>query len=137
MERNRHLKLPGLMAIDAPYSHAVTAGELVFVAGQLAQDDPAWQGPNTIEGETAASLDLCSRILGEAGLSMADVVRVTVYMTDLSEFKRMNQVYARYFPADRQPARTCVGVASLLAGARIEIDCIAFRDPNLLAETGL
>jgi 2-iminobutanoate/2-iminopropanoate deaminase len=117
------------LAVDTwPYSHAVADDRYVFLAGQLAQDDPAWRGRSgTIEEETAAALDLLAGVLARFGLDLGDVVRVGVFMTDLGEFDRMNAVYARYFPAGRRPARTCVGVAALLCGGRIEIDCVARR----------
>lgn len=130
MIQRRHLKLPDLMAIDSPYSHAVVDGDWVYVAGQLAQDDPAWRDRHgTIEEETRAALELVGRILRAVGLDFSDVVRVGVFMTDLAEFERMNAVYAGYFPPERAPARTCVGVSALLAGAKIEIDCVARRRP--------
>jgi 2-iminobutanoate/2-iminopropanoate deaminase len=68
---------------------------------------------------------LLQGVLADLGLDFTDVVRVNVYMTDLDQFDRMNEVYARYFPARKLPARTCVGVARLLRGSQIEIDCIA------------
>lgn len=123
-----HLTLPDLMVEAAPYAHVVVDGDSVFVAGQIAQDDPAWRGRHgTIEEETAAALDLIGRVLNAVGLGFGDVVRVGVFMTDLGGFARMNSVYARYFEAGRLPVRTCVGVAALLDGALIEIDCIARR----------
>jgi 2-iminobutanoate/2-iminopropanoate deaminase len=112
----------------APYSDAVEDGDTLYVAGQIAQDDPAWAGrQGTIEAETAAAMARIGAILAGAGFSFADVVRVGIFMTDLAEFARMNSVYAAYFPAEAQPARTCVGVRELLFGARIEIECIARR----------
>lgn len=124
----RHLVLPDLVTDQAPYAHVVVEGDLAHVAGFIAQDDPAWAGRRgTIEEETAAALDLMARALSAAGFSLQDVVRVGVFMIDLGEFERMNAVYRRYFAEGQRPARTCVGVASLLDGARIEIDCIARR----------
>src|SRR5215472_11523029 len=121
-----HITLAGGMAEAAPYSDAVIAGEFIYVAGQLAQDDPAWRGRSgTIEEETRAAMDLIGRILRKAGADYADIVRVGVYMLDLAEFERMNAVFGTYFEPGRRPARTCVGVATLLSGARIEIDCVA------------
>ncbi|PWR20072.1 RidA family protein [Zavarzinia compransoris] len=128
MTGRRHLFLPELATADAPYAHAVAEGDMVHLAGFIAQDDPAWAGRHgTIEEETAAALDLMARALAAAGFGLGDLVRVGVFMTDLGDFARMNAVYARYFPAGRQPARTCVSVAALLGGAKIEIDGIARR----------
>jgi 2-iminobutanoate/2-iminopropanoate deaminase len=64
-------------------------------------------------------------VLADLKLDFGDVVKVNVYMTDLDQFDRMNEIYAGYFPGGRFPARTTVGVARLLFGCQIEIDCIA------------
>ena len=116
------------MPIPGPYSHAVADGGSIFVAGQIAADDPAWTGTlGSIEDETRAALDLIGRVLAEFGATFDDVLRVGVFMTELSEFDRMNRVYAEYFGSQSRPARTCVGVKELLGGCRIEIDCVARR----------
>ena len=109
------------------YSDAVDDGCYVFCAGQMAADDPAGVPLGEIEVETRAAMDLLGGVLAAAGLSFADVVRVGVFMTDLAESGRMNAIYATSFAPGRLPARTCVGVASLLGGCRIEIDCVARR----------
>ena len=75
--------------------------------------------------ETSAVMELLKKVLADIGLGFRDVVRANAYMTDLREFDRMNAVYVSYFPKGRAPARTTVGVANLLFGCRIEIDCIA------------
>jgi 2-iminobutanoate/2-iminopropanoate deaminase len=112
----------------APYSDAVEDGDTLYVAGQIAKDDPAWAPrEGTIEEETAAAMARIGAILAASGFSFADVVRVGIFMTDLAEFDGMNAVYRTYFAEDAQPARTCVGVATLLSGARIEIECLAKR----------
>lgn len=108
------------------YHHVVTTGGFAYLAGQLAADqagNPARLGD--IAEETRIAMGLLRSVLAEVGLTFADVVRVGVYMTDLSEFVRMNAVYVTYFETGRLPARTTVGVASLLEGCRIEIDCVA------------
>lgn len=108
------------------YSHAVLDGGYAFLSGQLAADatDPAMPRGD-IESETRACLELLGAILREIGLGFDDVVRVNVHMTELGEFDVMNRVYETFFTPGRLPARTTVGVASLLFGCRIEIDCIA------------
>ena len=128
MSELSRITLDDLMVEPAPYCHAVDDGRLVFLAGQLAQDDPAWRGKSgSIEEETAAAMALLGRVLDRLGLGLGDVVRVGVFMTDLGDFTRMNTVYQSFFPDGRYPARTCVGVAALLSGAKIEIDCVARR----------
>ena len=112
-----------------PYSQARREGDLLFVAGQLASDDPHWTGPaGDIEAETRAALDRIGRVLALAGACHDDILRVGIYLTDLAVFERMNAVYRGYFGACL-PARTTVGVASLLNGGMIEIDCVARVPP--------
>lgn len=119
--------LPEDAGADFPYSQGVAAdaGRWLFVAGQLAADDPAWAGPaGDIEAETRTAMDRIGRVLALAGATHHDIVRVGIYLTDLSLFERMNAVYRGYFDR-RLPARTTVGVAALLGGGLIEIDCVA------------
>ncbi len=108
-----------------PYSQGVATGGFLFVAGQLASDDRAFAAHGDIEAETRAAMERIGRVMARAGAGFADIVRVGVFMTDLSQFERMNTVYRGFFPSGRLPARTCVGVAALLGGGQIEIDCIA------------
>jgi 2-iminobutanoate/2-iminopropanoate deaminase len=111
-----------------PYRQVVCEGDWLFVAGQLAADEPGWQGaPGDIEAETDMAMRRLLRLLGAHGAGPADIVRVGVFMTDLTGFERMNAVYRRHLDPQRLPARTCVGVASLLSGGCIEIDCVARR----------
>ena len=121
-----HFELPEEQGADFPFSQAVTDGRLLFVAGQLASDDARWAGPaGNIEAETRAAMDRIGRVLAQAGAGFDDVLRVGVYMTDLRDFARMNAVYRSYFSSGAMPARTTVGVAQLLSGGVIEIDCVA------------
>ena len=109
-----------------PYSQAVRCGDLVFVAGQLAADDPAFiPSTGNIESETRTALDRIGRILAVAGSTFEDVVRVGIFMTDLDGFDMMNAVYRTYFARSHLPARTCVGVSRLVGGGLIEIECVA------------
>jgi 2-iminobutanoate/2-iminopropanoate deaminase len=111
-----------------PYRQVVVEGDWLFVAGQLAADEPGWQGtPGDIEAETDMVMRRLLRLLAAHGAGPADIVRVGVFMTDLAGFARMNAVYRRHLDPQRLPARTCVGVASLLSGGCIEIDCVARR----------
>lgn len=120
------LELPGDPPGRLPFSQAVIHDGLIFIAGQMANDEPGWQGPvGDIEAETAMAMDRIGRILVAAGAGFADVMRVGIFMTNLEDFARMNAVYRGYFTPGHFPARTCVGVARLLRGAVIEIDCVA------------
>ena len=114
--------------LGGPYSHAVLDGEYVFLSGQLADDaNHRRVALGDIVDETRAAMELLQGVLADLGLDFGDVVKVNVYMTDLDQFDRTNEVYAGYFPSGRFPARTTVGVARLLFGCHIEIDCIARR----------
>jgi 2-iminobutanoate/2-iminopropanoate deaminase len=114
-----------------PYSQGVRSGGFLFVAGQLAADDPDFvAGSGGIEAETRRALERIGRVLARAGAGFQDVVRVGVFMTDLADFDRMNAVFREFFPSGALPARTCVGVAALLGGGLIEIDCIARCPPG-------
>jgi len=111
-----------------PYSQAVDLGDLVFLSGQIPLDPASGQvvGAGDIQAQTERVLQNVQGVLQTAGLTMAHVVRTTVYMIDLAEFARMNEVYAKYFPSE-PPARATVQVVALPRGARVEIDAVARR----------
>jgi 2-iminobutanoate/2-iminopropanoate deaminase len=106
------------------YSQGLRAGDFVYVSGQ-GPIDPATGEivGETIEEQTERTLENVKAILAAAGASMADVVKSTVHLSDLSLFPRYNEVYARYFP-DPKPVRTTVG--SDLLGIMVEIDVVAY-----------
>jgi len=108
-----------------PFSPAVRDGDRVYTSGQVAQDPATGK---LIEGGVAAQTERILQnlevLLTAAGKSLADVVKVNVYLTDIQRFSEMNEVYARHFAAP-YPARTTVGVAALPLGATVEIEMIA------------
>ncbi len=114
-------------AAIGPYSHAVEANGFVHLSGQTPVD-PATG--NLVEGDIGAQTAQCFRnlfaVLAETGLSPDDVVSCAVYLTDMADFKAMNEVYAAQFTAPF-PARTTIGVAALPIGACVEIGLIAAR----------
>jgi 2-iminobutanoate/2-iminopropanoate deaminase len=115
-------------AAVGPYSQAVRVNNSIFTAGQIALD-PATS--KLVEGDIAAQtrrvLQNLSAVLEAAGSSLAQVIKTTVYLTDMDDFAAMNQVYAEFFPTD-PPARTTVQVARLPLGARLEIEAIAVAE---------
>jgi 2-iminobutanoate/2-iminopropanoate deaminase len=113
-----------------PYSQGIKAGGFVFVAGEKGMDPVTKQiVPGGIEAETRRTLENIKAILEEGGSSLDLVIQTFVFMTDLSEFSRMNAVYAEYFTAN-PPGRTTVEVKSLPAGARVEITATALAGPE-------
>ena len=110
-----------------PYSHAVAAGDLVYLSGQTPLDSATGK---LAEGDIAAQTEQCFKnlfaVLAAAGLSEADVVKANVYLTHMGNFAAMNQVYATKFSAP-YPARSTVAVAGLPLGAQVEIELIARR----------
>ena len=116
---------PGAPTPRGPYSPAVRAGDFIFVAGQVAVDPATDQiSKGDIQHETRMTLNNIRRILEGAGASMADVVRVGVYLADGSEFAKMNEVYAEFF-GENKPARTTIA-CKFAADIRVEIDCVAW-----------
>ena len=108
-----------------PYSQGIKAGGFVFVAGEKGMDPVTKKiVPGGIEAETRQTLENIKAILHEAGSKMDLVVSSFVFMTDLSEFSRMNEIYAQYFKTN-PPGRTTVEVKSLPAGAHVEITVTA------------
>ncbi len=114
-------------SVAGPYSPAVSAGDLVFTAGQVPLDPETGK---LVEGDfktrARQTLDNLSNLLQSAGSSMDQAVKVTVYLTDLSRFAELNEVFSDYFP-EEPPARSAVQVSKLPLDADIEIECIAVR----------
>jgi 2-iminobutanoate/2-iminopropanoate deaminase len=111
-----------------PYSQAIKAGGFIFVAGEKGMDPVTKQiVPGGIEPETRRTLEKIKAILEEAGSGMNRVVSTFVFMTDLNDFAKMNEIYAGYFK-DHPPGRTTVEVKSLPAGAHVEITVTALAD---------
>ena len=111
----------------APYSVAIDTGSTVYVSGQVPLDPATGKlVPGDIKAQTEQGFANLNSALSAAGLSLAHVVKSTVFMTDLAEFGAMNEVYARQMPAPF-PARSTVQVAALPLGAKVEIEVVAVR----------
>lgn len=122
----QEIRTDGAPAAVGPYSQAVRVGDFVLCSGQIPLDPAAG---TLVGGDFAAQarrvLDNLAAVLAAAGCSMADVVRTTIYLTDLVDFAALNEIYAGYFEAPF-PARSTVQVAALPRGARVEIDAMAY-----------
>ena len=109
-----------------PYSHGVRVGDLLFCSGQIPIDpaNPSAAIAGDIRAQTQRALQNIKTILDDQGLAFGNVVKSTVFLTNLADFAAMNEVYAQYFVADF-PARSTVQVAALPRGASVEIEVIA------------
>jgi 2-iminobutanoate/2-iminopropanoate deaminase len=109
-----------------PFSEGYVAGNTLYVAGQQGPDSHGKVTGTDITVQTTNAIGAVEKIVKEAGFQMADIVSVTVYVTDLNDVPKMNEVYKRLM-ADPKPARATVQVAGLIGGAKIEISAIAVK----------
>ena len=110
-----------------PYSQAIEAGGFIFVSGQIPLIPATGEiVEGSVEVQTARVLENLKAILEAAGSSMEDVVKTTVYITNMDDFAKVNGIYGQYFQ-ENPPARVCVEVSKLPKGALVEIDVIAAR----------
>ena len=113
-------------AAIGPYSQAIKIGNFLYTSGQISLDAETMEMvTGSIEIETEKVLQNLEAILMEDGLNLNHVIKTTVYLSDLGDFSKMNQVYESFF-SDNKPARACVQVAALPKGAKVEIDAIAY-----------
>jgi 2-iminobutanoate/2-iminopropanoate deaminase len=112
---------PTLPPAAGPYSPAIQYDNLLFVSGQVGRDMTKGKLADGIEAQTEHTLKNIATILAACGKTLDDALRVGVYLTDMTQFARMNAVYEKHF-SQPYPARTTIGVASLPGGALIEID---------------
>jgi 2-iminobutanoate/2-iminopropanoate deaminase len=114
-------------AAIGPYSQAAIVGDLVFTAGQVALDPATGTViEGGIEAQTARVMENIAAVLAAAGSSLSQVVKTTVFLTDMADFPAMNEVYAEAF-GDHKPARATVAVSGLPLGVRVEIEAVATR----------
>ena len=114
----------------APFSHAVELNGWIQITGQMPTDpkDDLVPLPDGIEGQTRRVMDNLIIVLDGLGLTLAEVLSCRVYLTEFNrDFALMNDIYRSYFPSDRLPARTCIGVTGLARNALVEVDMVAHR----------
>jgi len=123
----RRLATDGAPKAVGPYSQGIEAGGFIFCSGQVGLDPQTGElVQGGIEAQATRALRNLGAVLDAGGLSYADVVKTTVFLTDIADFAALNAIYATYFP-DPPPARSTFAVAALPKGAAVEIEAIAVR----------
>ena len=107
-----------------PYVQAIKANGMVYCSGQLGIDPATGKMPETVEEQAHCSMKNMGAILKEAGSDYGQIVKTTIFLTDMNDFAKVNEVYKSYF-GDGFPARSCVQVAKLPLGGLVEVECIA------------
>ena len=126
MATNTIIKPAKSPAVVGPYNHAVRVGDLLFCAGQIPIDPATGElVPGEIKAQTERVLLNIRSILDDQKLTFANVVKSTVFLTDLAHFAGMNEIYAKHFTGD-YPARSTIQVAALPKGASVEIEVVAY-----------
>jgi len=123
-----HLLVKGAPAPIAPFSHATSAGDFVFVTGQMpivAETGAFVRG--SFAEQTDAVMRNLALVLDVAGSDWDHVLHCRIYLTDFSRYAEVNAAYERWFTSGRLPARTCIGVTGLAGGADVEIDLLAVK----------
>ena len=114
-------------AAIGPYSQAIVAGDMVFTSGQIPLSaETGLVVGDDVSAQAVQALDNLKAVLAGAGCGLDDVVKTTVFITDMSQFALVNAVYAKYF-TEKAPARSCVEVSKLPKGCLVEIEAIAVR----------
>ena len=111
-----------------PYNQGIKAGNFIFCSGQIAINPKTNEIDclGNIEDETTQVLKNIEAVLNKGGAVLDDVIKTTIYLTDMNNFQTVNLIYSEFFKGDLTPARACVEVSSLPKGVLIEIDCVAY-----------
>lgn len=128
MSNKKIIRTQNAPAPVGPYNQAIaTSGQMIFVAGQIALDPHIGEivGSGDVAKQTQQVMSNIEAILKEAGADWEDVVKTSVFLTDLGNFGTVNQIYAQYFDEATAPARACVEVSRLPKDVLVEIECIA------------
>lgn len=121
------ISAPNAPAAIGPYSHAIAAGDFLFTSGQIPLDPATGKlAGDTIEVQAEQVLKNLEAVLAAHGMTFANVVKTTVFLTDLADFATVNAIYATRF-SNEPPARSCIQVAGLPGGSKIEIELVAYK----------
>lgn len=110
-----------------PYSSAIKVGNMLFVSGQIPVNPATGQIPESVREQASQSLSNLEALVNDAGFRLSDVVKTTVFITDINDFDEINRVYTAFFE-EPYPARSCVAVRDLPKGVKLEIECICCKD---------
>ncbi len=113
-------------AAVGPYVHAVKAGNILYTSGQLGLIPATGELPEGVEAQAVQALENLKAVVEAGGMTLADVVKTTVFLADMNDFAKINVIYAQYFVGEA-PARSCVQVAALPKGGLIEIEAVAVK----------
>lgn len=122
----KQIKTDKAPAAIGPYSQALDLGNMVFVSGQIPVDPATGKMAETVEEQAKQALMNLTQVLAAAGCGMNQVVKTVVFLADLADFATVNSIYESFFEAP-YPARSCVQVAAIPKGAKLEIECIAVK----------
>jgi 2-iminobutanoate/2-iminopropanoate deaminase len=128
MPKREVIKTPGTHPAGLPFNPAIKVGNIMFLSGTIGSDAKTQEVvSDDIEEQTRQTMENLKTILKQGGMDFSDVVRATVYLTDLNDYEGMNKVYWSYFKNIEPPARACVEVAKLVKKAKVEISMIAIK----------
>lgn len=123
---NSYIFADGAPEAVGPYSHAVKSGDMLFTSGQLGLDPISGELAIGVEAQARLALSNLKAVLAAAGMNMSDVIKTTVFLTDMGDFAVINVIYAEAF-GDSKPARSCVAVAALPKGGAFEVEAVACK----------
>ncbi|NLK29163.1 MAG: RidA family protein [Clostridiales bacterium] len=113
-------------AAVGPYSHAVRTGDVLYTSGQLGLDPVTGELVEGVEAQAVQALNNLKAVVEAAGMTLADVVKTTVFLADINDFAKINKIYGEFFTGET-PARSCVQVAGIPKGGLFEIEAIAVK----------
>ena len=126
--KKKVITIPGITEPDLPFNHAIQAGRFLFLTSQLSSDLKTGKiKGGTIVEQTRQSLDNIKFLLESCGATMDDIVKTVIYMRDLKDFDKVNEVYCKYFTKGSEPARVAMQAISPLESIDIEIEVVAFK----------
>ena len=126
IHQKKVIKIKGTDISELPFSPAIQVGDWLFLSGNIGNEPTTGELAEGIEAQTRQAIENLGALLKEAGMGYENVVKATVYLTDINDYDALNKVYKEYFPSER-PARAVVEVSELVRGAKVEISMIAVK----------